>query len=181
MKNSSVVRRYAESLFAVSEKLGCTDAVRDDVKLISSAYSAGDLSKVLSAPSILISEKQKKAVLKDLFGARVQKICLNFLYLLIDRNRTNILFGIAEEFENLIYESRNIDLVSVESAYALSEDDLNKLQAALEKHLSKKLIISKVSVNPSLIGGLRVIIGNDVIDGSVAAELTDMKRSLLSL
>ena len=181
MNAASLERRYAESLFAVSEKHSLTEKVMEDLRLICGTCSDEALAKTLSAPSILVSDSEKKAVLRELFGGRVCGISLNFLFLLVDRKRTGLLKVFAEGFEALVYESRNVETCFVESAVPLSEEDPETLRQGLEARLSKKLILNKTAVCPSLIGGVRVTVKNDVLDGSIAAALTDIKRSLLSL
>ncbi len=181
MSDSSLVRRYTESLFAVSEKQGLTDSVREDLAQIGALCADGRLQKVLGAPSALVSGEQKKELLRKLLEGRIQGITLNFLFLLTDRNRTGILDACAEDFEALYYESRNIETAVVESVCELSEEEKQALKQGLEKHLNKTIVISKVVINPGLLGGLRVTVSSDVLDGSAAAALANIKRSLLSL
>ncbi|MBO4547684.1 MAG: ATP synthase F1 subunit delta [Abditibacteriota bacterium] len=181
MKEHTLVRRYTQSLFAVGEKLGLTDRLREDLACAAGAWEDGDLRRVLSAPAILISDREKKDVLAALFASRLSEICMNFLSLLVDKNRTDILGACRDDFEALVYESRNIEVARVESAFPLSDAQRQRLTEALEKHLGKKLIVGSVTVNPELIGGLRVTVSDDVLDFSLSAAMTDMKRSLLSL
>ncbi|MBR4749200.1 MAG: ATP synthase F1 subunit delta [Abditibacteriota bacterium] len=181
MKERTLVRRYTQSLFAVGEKQGLTDRLREDLDRIAGAWDNEDLRRVLAAPSILISDREKKEVLGALFSSHVSQIAMNFLSLLVDRNRTDILGACREDFEALVYESRNIDVARVESAFPLTDGQRQRLTEALEKHLGKKLIVGSVTVNPELIGGLRVTVSDDVLDFSLAAAMTDLKRSLLSL
>ena len=85
---------------------------------------------------------------------------------------------IVEQFHKLINDSEGIAEVHIESAFAISKEDVESLLASLAHRFSNKKFISTVTVNPDLIGGVCIRVGDQVLDGSIRARLNQMKTAL---
>lgn len=97
--------------------------------------------------------------------------------MLIEADRIAVLPEISELFEARKNAAENVALAQIESAVALTDEQLQSLKAALARHFGKT-IEATVSVNPALIGGARITVGDRVIDGSVQGKLTTMANDL---
>ena len=110
-------------------------------------------------------------------SANIDKIPANFLNLLVEKKRAEILPDIAEAFKNMVDEEQNISHGTVTSAVELSDELLAKVKASLEKLTGKQVELS-TSVDPSLIGGIVAKVGDLVLDGSIKTQLAGLKDSI---
>src|SRR5690606_4159326 len=101
----------------------------------------------------------------------------NFIELLIENNRILVLPQVAEQFELLKNELEGTALAEISSAFPLSDDQVQQLVAGLEKKFGLKLK-PVVTVDSELIGGVRVVVGDQVLDTSVQAQLARMRDTL---
>ena len=103
----------------------------------------------------------------------------NFLRLVIENGRLSALPEIAVQFRSLKNAAGGVTDAIVFSAFPLDEPALNEVAAVLEKRFGRKLGI-KVELDPSLIGGIRAVVGDEVLDTSVKARLEQMKMALIA-
>ena len=103
----------------------------------------------------------------------------NFLRLVIENGRLSALPEIAVQFRSLKNAADGVTDATVFSAFPLDEQGLNDIAAVLEKRFGRKLGI-KVELDPSLIGGIRAVVGDEVLDTSVKARLEQMKMALIA-
>jgi len=179
MTKAPVLRRYAEALFAVASKHDKIDIVYENLRSVSSTFDENtNLEAILKAPVISLNEK--KSIISDIFSDKIDAFTLNFLFLVIDKKRDFIIASIFEEFEKIVYDTKGISVAEVESAFQLNDELLTELRIALEKMSGKSVIISKNIVNNSIIGGIKVTLGDNVIDGSILKKIKQMRESLLN-
>jgi F-type H+-transporting ATPase subunit delta len=103
----------------------------------------------------------------------------NFLRLVIENGRLSALPEIAVQFRSLKNAAGGVTDATVFSAFPLDASGLNEIAAVLEKRFGRKLGI-KVELDPSLIGGIRAVVGDEVLDTSVKARLEQMKMALIA-
>ena len=103
----------------------------------------------------------------------------NFLRLVIENGRLSALSEIASQFRSLKNAAGGTTDAVVFSAFPMDEQALTEVAAALERRFGRKLSI-KVELDPSLIGGIRAVVGDEVLDTSVKARLEQMKVALIS-
>ncbi|MFA6666178.1 MAG: F0F1 ATP synthase subunit delta [Armatimonadota bacterium] len=177
MSATTLARRYAGALFGIAEKANIVDKAQSDLKLITSSLCAmPDLRQTVMHP--LVPPVQKRSIIDKVYTGKIDDITLRFLYLLLDKRREGIIEEIEKEFISLANSSRGIVTAKVLSAVPL----LKKEEAALTSKLSActgKTVQLELSVDPSLIGGLTVCIGNNVIDGSIKGHLASLKNKML--
>jgi F-type H+-transporting ATPase subunit delta len=175
MSNPAVAKRYAEALFDVANTQGQVDAVEKELAGVVGVLEAHPaLNNLLLTPSL--SVEVKKQQITDLFGGRVSDIVLNFLKLLFDSRRQDAIIGINTEFVRLVDKARNRVKATVESATPLTEEELQTLTEKLGTNGQQVELTKKV--NPSLIGGLKVRVGDRVFDYSVATRLERFRQTL---
>lgn len=177
MNEESVARRYAAALFAQAKETGLLRLVRDDLDSVAQAYKqVRALRTILDEP--FITQERKKGALNAAFGGKISASTLSFLNLLTDKRRLDIIPEVSEEFRRLVRASDNIALATAQTAVPLSPADTERLQQSLEARTGLKLEL-KTSVDPSLIGGVLVRIGDTVYDGSVRGNLERLREQLL--
>ncbi len=177
MKQTILARRYAKALFAVGKENDAYEAYNQTLQGVAGLYtSTPEVADALTNPLYPIDVRQKVMVsLIDSMG--VDKVPANFLNLLVEKKRADILPEIAEEFRMMVDEEKNISHGSVTSAVELSDELQAKIKAALEKLTGKQVELS-TSVDPSLIGGIVAKVGDLVLDGSIKTQLAGLKDSI---
>jgi F-type H+-transporting ATPase subunit delta len=178
MREESVARRYAAALFAQALQAKTLDIVHQDLGTVAlAAEKVPPLKALLNQP--LVTEARKKAALQAAFGEKVGKPTLGFLDLLIDKRRIGILPEIYAEFDRKVREHNNVALAEATSAIPLTPAEMNALKASLEKRTGKTIEL-RTEVDPSLIGGVMVRIGDNVLDGTVKSQLERLREHLLA-
>jgi F-type H+-transporting ATPase subunit delta len=176
MAELTVVRRYARALFDTAVKSNALEQVEEDLKGVDAIMrTVPTLRRALGAPTIATS--RKKQLLEQAFGTRVGALTLRFMTLAVDRRRQDILREIYPEFHRLANAARNILPVQVQSAVAMTDAERDELTAALAQKTGKKIQLS-VDIEPELIGGMIVRMGDTIIDGSVKSKLEQLHRKL---
>ena len=177
MRGGVLARRYVQPLFEVAREKDELERIYDDLKSLDQALSdSPELKGYLSDPSI--EKHDKKSVLEKIFeGASIYT--LNFMRVLIDKNRPEVLWVAYPLFRDMLNEHRGISTGVVETAVTLEDADFSKIKSALESRFESRLDLER-KVNPDLLAGLRVRIGNVVLDGSVRNRLTRLKEMLVA-
>ncbi|MFC4769518.1 F0F1 ATP synthase subunit delta [Effusibacillus consociatus] len=176
MLGGVVAKRYADALFSIAKNQNLIDGVEADLSTILAVLNEHpQLRRILHHPAISTDVKKQQVI--ELFGKVVSATMLNFLQLLLDRRRENQLAGIYEEYTRLANEHRGQVKAHVETAVPMSDAELQDLGEKLGGACGKKLDIT-ASVNPQLIAGARLKIGDRVIDASVQGQLDRFSRNL---
>lgn len=173
-----IVRRYATALFNAASKAGLIDRVESDLGLVSYTFeSSPELFESIVSP--VVPNKTKREIVRSIFEGKVEAITLDYLYLLIDKHREEAISQTEEIYILLANEARGMTSADVTTAV-----DLDKtLQAALAAKLSQvtgKKVSLNLAVDPAIIGGVVVKIGDRVIDGSIKGQLAALREMLLA-
>ena len=178
-----IVRRYASALFAAASKADEVDRVESDLGLVSATLfgnvllGGGALWNALVSP--IIPPAKKREILAAIFEGKVSEITLAYLGLLVDKRREEAIRQTEAEYVLLANEARGIVEAEVTSATPLDEDQEARLAAKLSATTGKNIQLSR-KVDPSVIGGLLVQMGDTVIDGSIRGQLAALREELLS-
>lgn len=176
MLNKSVARRYAEAFFAIAQDKNKIDEFQKELEEITSAMSTvGELKVFLRHVSI--PPQEKKAMLAQIFNGKVSVETLNFIDLVIDKRRGEYIEAIVEEYKNMADDYHNVLKAEF---YSVREID-NQEIAQLEKTLSDatgKIVRLNLIVEPQLIGGVKVKIGDRVIDASIIKKIKMLESNL---
>lgn len=134
-----------------------------------------ELTAAMGAPTI--ADKEKTALLENIFKGRVSEITLNFLCVLAEKNRFGYLERIAEEYRRGYYKMYGISEVTVTTAVPLKDNAREKLILKLKKMYGEKIILIE-KVDPDIIGGMMISCGGSMMDGSVKTKLGDMHKQI---
>jgi F-type H+-transporting ATPase subunit delta len=167
--------KYLSALFDICREQGVVEDVRDNLIALSGLMSESrELKDTLLDPRIGRSAK-KKLLLRILEGS--VSIVRDFVCLLVDKGRENVLEYAGEEFAGLLRESRNLLVAKVESACELDEQTKQDLMARLGALTGKDVELVEERAD-DLLGGVRIIFGSKMIDGSLKNRLKNMSRAL---
>jgi len=176
VRDTTVAARYAKGLFLVTEKRGETARALEDLTGLLAVLGPGTpVGRFLASAEMLLSEKRK--VLERGLEGRVHRIVMLFLDLLLRKKRMNEFPVVVSEFEALVEKAQGIRRAEVVSATPLTNDEHERLHRALEK-LTAAHIKLAAEVDPELLGGALVRIGDRVIDRSVRTLLRAVAERL---
>lgn len=170
---ATIARPYAEALFkASSADLSGTASWLDQV----AAIAANPQLKAF-ADNPKASAEQVIGVISGVAGSQLPAAATNFLATVLENGRFAALPEIAKQFRALANARSGSSDAVVQSAFPIGAAELAQLGGALEKRFGRKLQLT-VAQDPSLIGGIRVVVGDEVLDTSVKARLEQMKVAL---
>ena len=171
----STAREYGRALFLLTEEVGSTERVRDEALAVSELLSANpDYEKMLDTPAL--SREERTALIDEAFSSFDVNL-VNLVKILTERRMAHAITRTLACYEDEYMESRGIIRAEVVSAIALSEAQSERLKAKLSGITGKQIIISN-TVDPSLLGGIKLRYMGIQRDGSVKTRLEDFSRAL---
>ncbi|MCR6545426.1 F0F1 ATP synthase subunit delta [Dehalobacterium formicoaceticum] len=176
MINKTIARRYAQAIFAIAQEKNLTEEYARDLKKVIQLIEGNEDLKILFYGRFVPSEAKKEAVSK-IIADELDPMVANFIYLLLDKSRENYLTGIAEVFNELVAEKNRIMPAQVRTAIPLTKNQVQSLEKKLSQ-ITGRNIQAEIQVEPSLIGGMSVRIGDTVYDGSIFKQLSLLKEHL---
>ena len=175
---ATLARPYAEAMFQVAQKGDLVQAAAE-INLLCAVVSNPQLRQFAGAP--MAADTQVFDVITSVAsgqdGAKLSEASKNLLRTVIANGRLSVLPEIAAQFHALVAERSGVAEAIVYSAFAIEPAALADVVASLEKRFKRRLDAS-VQLQPELIGGIRVVVGDEVLDTSVKARLEQMKAAL---
>ena len=171
---ATIARPYAEALFKASG-VGDLAALAGQVQRLADVAGNAQLRQFADNPKV--GAAQVFDVITSVIKAPISDAAKNLLRAVIDNGRLAALPAIAEQFHALVNARSGIADATVYSAFDIAPAQLTEVVAALEKRFGRKLNPT-VLLAPELIGGIRVVVGDEVLDTSVKARLEQMKVAL---
>lgn len=174
-----VASRYANALFDVGIEENKTDLFLQELKTMVQIFKDNSLLfEIYKSPTI--SKKEKKTLIDEAFLNRLSDQMLNFLKILIDKDRMEIFYGILNEFEILYKESKNIVEAVAVTAVKLDEIQMEKIKTRLSQMTGKNVILQN-QIDDSILGGVLIKIGNEEIDGTIKGKLNRLREELAEI
>lgn len=174
---NSIERVYAQALLELAEAAGQLDATRDELLEVGQLIAnQPDLAKLLDS-KVLRSENLAQA-LKNIFEGKVSDTVYRFLQVLNNKGRINALPGVIRAFEQLVEDKHGVVKVDAYVAVAIDEAQAASVAAGIGKAIGKTVVL-KQHLDPSLLGGLKLRVGDQLIDGSAVAQLRIMKDRII--
>jgi F-type H+-transporting ATPase subunit delta len=171
---ATLARPYAEALFQVAVK-GDLKQASAEIDELAAVASNPQLRQFADAPSA--GATQVFDVMTSVVKSPLSDASKNLLRAVIDNGRLSVLPEIASQFHTLVSERSGVSDAIIYSAFPIEPAQLADLQATLEARFKRKLNVA-VEQQPDLIGGVRVVVGDEVLDTSVKARLEQMKAAL---
>jgi len=171
---ATIARPYAEALYKAASGAEATALVAQ-VNALAAVTANDDLRQFADNPKI--DAAQVADVVARAAGGALDPKAGNLLRAVVDNGRLMALPEIAAQFQHLVNASSGVSDATVYSAFPIDDAQLADVMASLEKRFARKLK-AVVAVDPELIGGIRVVVGDEVLDTSVKARLEQMKAAL---
>jgi F-type H+-transporting ATPase subunit delta len=170
-----IAQVYARSLFEVAKEQDKLDVVREQLGQFADALDGSpDMSTFFFAPYFSTAEKEE-GLGKLLDG--VDPVVENFLKLMIENHRVPAIFRVRREFESLYDEENKLLPVTITSAVELDEATVKSIGDAIGQQTGQQIQLTS-TVDPDVLGGLIVRVGNSILDASIRNRLENLRRSV---
>jgi len=172
MVGTRAALRYAKATLNLAKEKGFAKEVNDDMILIQSTIEENhDLEVMLKSP--VIKAKAKKAVLTEIFEKKVNGITMGLLNLLIENKRPALLILVAKEYIIIYDFIKGVEVAQITSAVPLTKELETEILKKIEESIGKEISMNNI-IDPSIIGGFILRIGDKQYDSSVSSRLKDL-------
>ena len=176
---SKIASTYAQALFDAALESNVLEDIKNDFNVIRSVMKEQpQFMGILTLPKL--DKNDKKELIKTIFSKDASQILVNFLMVLIDKDRIDLLNEIVVAFNQMVNEHFGIVEGTVYSAVPLSDAQLNQLTYVFTKKLNQKVKLNVV-IDPSLLGGYKVNLGDVVYDNTIKLQLKNLKQNLMNV
>ncbi len=175
MSINKIASRYAKSLLDLAKDQNKVEAVLEDVKMFKQATENRDLYLLLKSP--IVNTQKKLTILKEIFGGKMDELTMSFVNIITKKGREAYLPEINNEFITQYRAFNKISKVVVTTANPLSEADFERIKSKLNEsgETLDNLEIER-KVDPTLIGGFKIEIGDKLYNASVSHKLEQLKK-----
>jgi F-type H+-transporting ATPase subunit delta len=178
MNNATIGRNYAETLLTLAKRVGQAEEWGTLIESLASAMQEDQTLKTfLESPKLAASRKIE--ILEKALGKRVPPLFLRFLETVIMKRRQMVIPEIAQEYRALIDQSEDRVHANVTVAQEPAEPEKDALIRQLSRLFGKR-VVPHFSVNPAILGGVIVKVGDTVMDGSVRRRLASLRSRMLA-
>jgi len=172
---ATLARPYAVAVFKRAKETDSAKTWSKNLAFLAAVLTDKSISGVIDDPKI--GKSKLSTLLLDICEGQLDQEGSNFLKLLIENNRLSLIAAIADIFETYKAEDEGSIDIDVTTAFAFTKESKQSFNATLEKVFGKKINM-KIAVDSSLIGGVLVRAGDQVIDGSVRGQLQQLAQRL---
>lgn len=177
--SAAITEPYAEALLSLAQSQGLVSRFSEDVKVVLETLAgSAELKTFLGNP--LVKGDPKKNVIRQLLTDKVHSYFLNFLLLLVDRRRIFVTQEICEQYQGLVRKLENIVLAEVTTTVELSESQRQAVINKVKAITGASGVELSCHLDSSLIGGVIVKVGSQVLDASLRGQLRRLGNSLLT-
>ncbi|UZW13890.1 F0F1 ATP synthase subunit delta [Clostridium pasteurianum] len=170
-------RRYAVALYNIASAENKVEEYIADLKQINDLIKNNeDLNQIISNPKI--STTKKREIFTSIFEDKIDLKLFSFLIILIEKKRIDQLTGIILQIEKVDLDNHNQVVAEVKTVVPLNNSERTALIDKLQIKYNKSIILREV-IDKSIIGGVYVRVGDDVIDGTIKNKIEEMKKLML--
>lgn len=180
-KDILIAQKYSDALVQITkdgEFAGrlTYQKISTDLNLVKEILTQSkDLDEFLTNP--ITSVEDKKEIIDKVFSTEIDGLIINFLKILMDKRRFELFNDILVSYNKSLDDVNNISRIEVTSAVEMTEEAKNKLKEKLEEKL-KKNVVFELNINPNIIAGLVIKMGDNVIDMSLKNKLEDLSKNI---
>lgn len=176
MSEIQVASRYAKSLLDLALEQDALEAVKKDMDLfVNTCRENPELQAILKNP--IMSLEKKGNILEGVFAGKLHDLILSFFRIVVRKGRSEILYPTAKEFLNQYNIHKNVVKATVTSATTLSEQNLKQIREIVQEYTRGEVELTTV-VDPDLIGGFILKVGDRQIDTSLSGKLSKLRKTL---
>jgi F-type H+-transporting ATPase subunit delta len=174
MSEIQVATRYAKSLIDLAGEQSAVETIKKDIELFLATCRANpELQAILKNP--IISLDKKANILDGLFSGKVHDMILSFFRIVVRKGRAEILFATAKEFITQYNVIKNVVKATVTSASPLSQENISQIEDVVKKSTNGEVILTSI-VDPKLIGGFILKVGDKQFDTSISSKLNKLRK-----
>ena len=174
MSEIQVATRYAKSLIDLAGEKSAVETIKKDIELFLATCRANpELQAILKNPIIGLDKKAN--ILDGLFSGKVHEMILSFFKIVVRKGRAEILFATAKEFITQYNVIKNVVKATVTSASPLSEENISQIEDVVKKSTNGEVILTSI-VDPKLIGGFILKVGDKQFDTSISSKLNKLRK-----
>ncbi|MFB4163308.1 F0F1 ATP synthase subunit delta [Alteribacillus sp. JSM 102045] len=178
MSSPAAANRYAVALFELSKEKNMLEDIRADLQAVKQVFQDNEkLPALLHHPKV--SADKKEQLLRESFTGLSEPV-QNTLLLLLEKNRIDSVVLVAERFQELADEEQKVGHAVVHTVKPLSEAEQKLISENFARKVGKETLHIENQLDPRLIGGIKVQIGDTIFDGSVKGQLNRLERELVS-
>lgn len=179
MSSARIASRYAKSLIELAHEEGKLERVFQDVRHFQAASKVRDLALLLKSP--IIGPEKKKTIFNELFRETYDPLTFSFLEIILRKGREMYLSDIADAFIEQYQVIKEITTVHLTTAAPLTDAQLEEMKEKIvASGLTFRNIDLKTKIDPNIIGGFIIEIGDKMYDASVLHQLEEMRKSFAS-
>lgn len=179
MAIATVATRYAKSLLDLAQEQGLTEAMYKDMLFFKNTLQQSRPLLLMLKNPIIRAEK-KNAIVKAVFASRFNPVTMAFFQIIANKNREAIMDAIADEFINQYNHLRSIERATVITTMPLTDALRKRFTAIVLKSTGGKTVELEEKIDPKLIGGYILRLGDQQIDGSIRSQLNDLRLQFLN-
>ena len=175
--NQGNVKKYSQALFKVAIKEHDVNQISirlHDIKNI--LKSVPELNQLLLTRRVQLQDKM--TILKNILNDKISDLEMDLMVLLIENGHMMLFGEVVERFDYLLDKDTAIIKVQITSSSKLSDDEVHRISSKIENKMQKKIDV-KIKIDSSMVGGIKLRIGNTLIDGSVYNRLQKMRDTLI--
>jgi F-type H+-transporting ATPase subunit delta len=172
---ATIARPYAEAAFALARESKALPGWSDALSMLASVVSDAKVSAAVDNPKL--SNAEKHSLFASIMGDKLPAPAAKFVSVLLDADRVKLLPQISEQFQALKRRAENVSKATVVSAFPLTDAQRADIKTGLAKRYSSDIELIEQTDN-ALIGGAKIIVGDQVIDRTVVGQLAKMERQI---
>ena len=174
MIGSRAAIRYAKAVLSLALDLKKADIVNDDMQLITSTIEENnELGILLDSP--VIKTEAKKSVLVNIFDKKIDNTSLRLIQLLVKNKRLPLLPDVAKQYTHLYNQHKGSQVAEVTTAIPLTGDLEDKVLAKVKEITGKNVSLEKI-IDPTIIGGFILRVGDKQFDASILGKMNNLRR-----
>ncbi|MBN6205837.1 F0F1 ATP synthase subunit delta [Ralstonia pickettii] len=176
MSENVIAKRYADALFQLGLEKSMLEKYVEDLTVVREVFSTNkELNIFLLHPKVN-GEQKKQLLTKSLNSLHTDVV--NTVKLLVERHRTTLIPSVVDAFIKNVNDAKGIEVATVYSVRELTEDEKQKLKVSFAKRLGKNTLKFESVIDPSLIGGIKIRVGNTIYDGTISGKLHRIERKI---
>ncbi|MFA1822706.1 F0F1 ATP synthase subunit delta [Virgibacillus oceani] len=179
MSEAVVAKRYADALFQLGNEKAVLEQFVAEFRTVREIFETNtNLITFLKHPRV--HNAKKKQFLDEVFQSLSADV-VNTIKLLAERHRSEMIPSIIDHFIQLVNDAKGIAVATVYSVRKLDDAEKSELESSFAKRFDKNALHFENEVDPSMLGGIKIRLGNTIYDGSVSGKLQRIERNILTV
>ena len=178
LRLEAATRRYGHALFEIASSENKVDIFLQELGEVSNILNNSiELKEFLRHPNIPFGDKKK--VIKQIFKDKIDPEITRLVSTLLEHDRVEQIRTVYYDYKYLVYKERGMKIAYATTAVKMTNEEIETIKKKLSEKYSKQIEVQNI-VDPEVIGGVYLRLGDRVIDGTIRGKLKDMKKMLLA-